>query len=182
MPFKRNPITAEKIDSLARYVATLPATAWHNAAHNLLERTLDDSANRRVIIPNAFLAVDELLRATTRIVGEINIWPGAIQRNLDAYGVFAATERLLMEGVKAGGDRQRLHEIIREHSLTAWAAVQRGEANPLARLLANDPALLALLPQERILALLDASNYVGEAPARARALAQTARRQTRRTN
>ena len=182
MPFKRNPITAEKIDSLARYVATLPATAWHNAAHNLLERTLDDSANRRVIIPNAFLAVDELLRATTRIVGEINIWPGAIQRNLDAYGVFAATERLLMEGVKAGGDRQRLHETIREHSLTAWAAVQRGEANPLARLLANDPALLALLPQERILALLDASAYVGEAPARARALAQTARRQTRRTN
>ena len=182
MPFKRNPITAEKIDSLARYVATLPATAWHNAAHNLLERTLDDSANRRVIIPNAFLAADELLQATTRITGEINVWPGAIQRNLNAYGVFAATERLLMEAVKAGGDRQQLHEIIRERSMTAWAAVQRGEANPLARLLADDPVLADLLPRARILALLDASEYVGEAPARARALAQSARRRMRHTD
>jgi adenylosuccinate lyase len=178
MPFKRNPITAEKIDSLARYVATLPATAWHNAAHNLLERTLDDSANRRIIIPNAFLALDELLRATTRIVGEINVWPGAMQRNLDAYGVFAASERLLMEAVKAGGDRQQLHEIIRTHSLTAWGAVARGEENPLAGLLAADPILTALLSPDRILALLDAGDYVGEAPQRARALAQTARKVT----
>ncbi len=176
MPFKRNPITAEKIDSLARYVATLPATAWHNASHNLLERTLDDSANRRIIIPNAFLAVDELLRASTRIVREINIWPGAIRRNLDAYGVFAATERLLMEGVKAGGDRQQLHEIIRGHSLTAWAAVQRGEPNPLTDLLSSDPVLRSLLPSDRIRTLLDAGGYVGEAPQRARALAAEARR------
>ena len=176
MPFKRNPITAEKIDSLARYIATLPATAWHNAAHNLLERTLDDSTNRRIIIPTAFLATDELLRAATRIVGEINIWSGAIQRNLDAYGVFAATERLLMEAVKAGGDRQQLHEIIRGHSLAAWAAVQRGEPNPLADLLASAPSIAALLSPQRIRALLDAGDYVGEAPQRARALAATARR------
>ena len=175
MPFKRNPITAEKIDSLARYVATLPATAWHNAAHNLLERTLDDSANRRVIIPNAFLATDELLRATTRIVREINVWPGAIQRNLDAYGVFAASERLLMEAVKAGGDRQQLHEIIRGHSLTAWAAVAQGESNPLVDLLASDPVLTGLLSPERIRELLDAGGYVGEAPQRARAMADLAR-------
>ena len=175
MPFKRNPITAEKIDSLARYVASLPATAWHNAAHNLLERTLDDSANRRVIIPNAFLAVDELLLAARRIVEGLNVWEDAIRRNLEAYGVFAATERLLMESVKAGGDRQRLHEIIREHSLAAWAAVQRGEPNPLADSLASEPAFLALLPAARIRELLDASGYVGEAPQRARALAQQAR-------
>ncbi len=175
MPFKRNPITAEKIDSLARYVAGLPATAWHNAAHNLLERTLDDSANRRVIIPNAFLAVDELLRATERIVRGLNVWPGAIQRNLDAYGVFAASERLLMEGVKAGGDRQQLHEVIRTCSLTAWAAVQQGGPNPLADLLASEPALTHLLPPERIRALLDAGGYVGQAPQRARALARSVR-------
>ncbi len=176
MPFKRNPVTAEKIDSLARYVATLPATAWHNAAHNLLERTLDDSANRRIIIPNAFLALDELLRATTRIAGEINVWPGAIQRNLNAYGVFAATERLMMEAVKAGGDRQQLHEIIRGHSLTAWTAMQQGKPNPLADSLATDPIITGLLSPQRIRALLEAGNYVGEAPQRARALAATARR------
>ncbi len=176
MPFKRNPITAEKIDSLARYVSTLPTTAWHNAAHNLLERTLDDSANRRIIIPNAFLAIDELLQVTNRLVGEMNVWEGAIRRNLEAYGIFAASERLLMEAVKAGGDRQKLHEVIREHSLTAWAAVQRGDANPLATLLSTEPAFTALLSPTQIRSLLDASDYVGEAPKRAREMANRARR------
>ena len=175
MPFKRNPITAEKIDSLARYVATLPQTAWSNAALNLLERTLDDSANRRVIIPNAFLATDELLLASTRIIADLNIWPDAIARNLAAYGVFAATERVLMEAARAGGDRQHLHEIIRGHSLTAWAAVQQGEPNPLPDLLASDPELTRWLAPDRIRALLDARDYVGEAPQRARALAARAR-------
>ena len=175
MPFKRNPVTAEKMDSLARYVATLPATAWHNAAHNLLERTLDDSANRRIIIPNAFLATDELLLACKRIVDEIVIRPAAIERNLMAYGVFAATEGLLMEATRAGGDRQQLHEIIRKHSLTAWAAVQIGQANPLPDLLANDPDLRHLLSPQRIRTLLDARTSVGDAPARARELAKRAR-------
>ena len=176
MPFKRNPITAEKIDSIARYVATLPNVAWHNAAHNLLERTLDDSANRRSIIPDAFLATDELLISTIRLVSDLNVWPAAIARNLQAYGVFAASERLLMEAVKAGGDRQHLHEVIREHSLTAWAAVQRGEANPLSDLLASEPEFTSLLAPARIRSLLDASDYVGEAPQRAREVAQRATR------
>ncbi|NOX61937.1 MAG: adenylosuccinate lyase [Chloroflexi bacterium] len=175
MPFKRNPITAEKIDSLARYVASLPQTAWHNAAHNLLERTLDDSANRRVVIPNAFLAIDELLSASLRIVIGLSIWPGSIQRNLKTYGVFAASERLLMEAVKAGGDRQQLHEILREHSLRAWAAIQMGRENPLAAFLLAEPAFTRLLPPDRIRELLDASNYVGEAPSRARELAARVR-------
>ncbi|NOZ50354.1 MAG: adenylosuccinate lyase, partial [Chloroflexi bacterium] len=178
MPFKRNPITAEKIDSIARYVATLPQVAWHNAAHNLLERTLDDSANRRSIIPDAFLAIDELLISSTRLLRQINIWPAAIQRNLQAYGVFAATERLLMEAVKAGGDRQQLHEVIRTHSLIAWAAVQQGEANPLTDLLAAAPELQALLSAEQIRGLLDASAYVGEAAERARLVARMARDET----
>jgi len=175
MPFKRNPITAEKIDSIARYVATLPNVAWHNAAHNLLERTLDDSANRRSIIPDAFLATDELLISSIYIVSDLNIWPGAITRNLRAYGVFAASERLLMEAVKAGGDRQHLHEVIREHSLTAWAAVQQGEANPLPDLLASDPEFTRLLAPDHLCSLLDASDYVGEAPQRAREVAARAR-------
>ncbi len=175
MPFKRNPISAEKIDSIARYVATLPNVAWHNAAHNLLERTLDDSANRRSIIPDAFLATDELLRVTTHIVKDINIWPAAIERNLQAYGVFAACERLLMEGVKAGGDRQQLHEAIRQHSLTAWAAVQQGHPNPLKDLLASETEFVRLFAADKIIAFLDAGDYVGEAPQRAREVANSAR-------
>jgi len=175
MPFKRNPITAEKIDSIARYVATLPNVAWHNAAHSLLERTLDDSANRRSIIPDAFLATDELLISSIRIVSDLNVWPAAIERNLQAYGVFAATEPLLMAAVKAGGDRQYLHEVIREHSLTSWAAVQHGNANPLADLLIADPEFTKLLGPNRIRSLLDAGDYVGEAPERARAVALAAK-------
>lgn len=175
MPFKRNPITAEKIDSLARYIATLPETAWHNAAHNLLERTLDDSANRRVILPSAFLATDEILLSCNRIVNDIVVRPAAIEHNLMTYGTFAATEALLMEATRAGGDRQQLHEIIRKHSLTAWAAVQVGEANPLSNLLASDPDLRQLLSAQRIRTLLDARASVGEAPARARELAHRAR-------
>jgi adenylosuccinate lyase len=175
MPFKRNPVTAEKIDSIARYIATLPNVAWHNAAHSLLERTLDDSANRRSIIPDIFLAIDELLISTTRIVTDLNVWPGAITQNLQAYGVFAASERLLMEAVKAGGDRQHLHEVIQEHSLTAWAAVQHGDVNPLADLLIGDPEFTVLLEPDLIHSLLDARDYVGEAPQRAREVATRAR-------
>jgi adenylosuccinate lyase len=175
MPFKRNPITAEKIDSLARHLAVLPQVAWHNAAHNLLERTLDDSANRRSLIPEAFLIVDELLLAAHHLVAGLAVWPAAIARNLAAYGVFAATERLLMEAVKAGGDRQRLHEVIRRHSLAAWAAVQEGRPNPLVETLAAEPEFTRLLSVERIRHLLDVSGYMGEAPERARALAAQAR-------
>ncbi len=176
MPFKRNPITAEKIDSLARHLAALPNVAWHNAAHSLLERTLDDSANRRTLIPEAYLITDELLISAYGILADLNLWPGAIARNLASYGVFAASERLLMEAVKAGGDRQHLHEVIRQHSLAAWAAVQRGESNPLAASLAAEPEFTRLLAPDRIAVLLDAGNYVGEAPARAQQMAARARK------
>ena len=171
MPFKRNPINAEKIDSLARFVATLPRVAWDNAAHSLLERTLDDSANRRVLFAEAFLAVDEILQTAHRLLKGLVINEAAIARNLATYGVFAASERLLMEAVKAGGDRQALHEVIREHSLAAWAAIQHGEPNPLAASLAADAQVGALMTPELAKTLLDAAHYVGDAPARARALA-----------
>ncbi|HUN10162.1 MAG TPA: adenylosuccinate lyase [Aggregatilineales bacterium] len=171
MPFKRNPINAENLDSLARHLATLPRVAWDNAAHSLLERTLDDSANRRVYLPEAFLIVDEMLLRLNRILEGIRFNEESIQRNLAIYGVFAATERVLMAAARAGGDRQALHEIIREHSLMAWAVVQQGGANPLVELLVNDAYLLVLLPAERIRELLNADQYVGDAPARARALA-----------
>lgn len=171
MPFKRNPENAEAMDSLARLVAALPRVAWDNAAHSLLERTLDDSANRRTILPEAFLAADELLHRARRILRGLVIHDEEVARKLEVYGTFAATERLLMELVKASADRQQMHEVIRQHSLAAWEAIQRGEANPLAGRLAADPEILSFLPAARVRGLLDAREYVGDAPRRARELA-----------
>ena len=167
MPFKRNPITAENIDSLTRLVAALPRVAWDNAALSLLERTLDDSANRRLLLPEAFLLTDEVLRRSQRLVAEMHFWPGAIARNLRDYGVFAATERVLMAAVQAGGDRQALHEVIRTHSLKAWAALQAGQPNPLAELLAADPHITQFVPAAAVPTLLDAREHVGDAAERA---------------
>ncbi len=167
MPFKRNPITAENIDSLARQVAALPRIAWDNAALSLLERTLDDSANRRVFLPEAFLLTDEIVRRAQGLVAGLQVWPGPTQRNLRAYGLFAATERVMMAAVNGGGDRQLLHEAIREHSLTAWAALQDGQPNPLAELLAADPRITDYLPPATVMDLLDATDHVGDAAERA---------------
>lgn len=175
MPFKRNPIRAEKIDSLARYLAGLAHTAWENAALSLLERTLDDSANRRIILPNAFLAADEILHTAHHIIRELRIVPEAIARTLERFGVFAATERLLMELTRAGADRQEMHHLIRDHAMAAWAATEAGEPNPLIERLAQDSQVLRYLPADRVQALLRAEDYVGDAPQRALALAQTIR-------
>lgn len=175
MPFKRNPITAENVNSLTRLVAALPRVAWDNAALSLLERTLDDSGNRRLFLPEAFLLIDEALTQSTRLVQGLRIWPGPVARNLAAYGVFAATERVLMEGVKAGGNRQELHEVIRDHSMTAWAAVQAGQENPLRDLLAHDERLTHLVPAAQMEELLDATGHVGDAAARTLRLAAAIR-------
>jgi adenylosuccinate lyase len=176
MPFKRNPIHAENMDSLARYLAALPRVAWDNAAHNLLERTLDDSANRRSLLPEAFLITDELLRRGLRLIEGLRINRDASERLLAAYGPFAATERLMMELVKRGGDRQTLHEIIREHAMTAWAEVQAGRSNPLIESLCCDSRITQHASRDHLLAWLDASDYVGDAPERARAFAGMLRR------
>ena len=167
MPFKRNPINAENIDSLARLVAALPRLAWDNAAHSLLERTLDDSANRRELLPTAFLATDEILRRANRLIGNLQVDETAVARNLAKYGTFAATERVMMAAVKAGADRQALHEIIREHSLVAWAEVAAGRPNPLPARLSTDERITHFLEPAQVLALLDAAQYVGDAPERA---------------
>ena len=171
MPFKRNPISAEKIDSLARQLAGLPRLAWDNAAHSLLERTLDDSANRRSLLPEAFLICDELLRTASRLVNGLVVNERTMQRNLALYGPFAAIERVLMALVKAGADRQEMHEHLRQHSLAAWPAVQTGAPNPLAELLTADEVLLTYLPAEEIQRLMEAGAHVGDAPQRALALA-----------
>jgi adenylosuccinate lyase len=177
MPFKRNPINAENLDSLARVLVTLPRVAWDNAAHSLLERTLDDKSNRRLILPQGFLLGDELVGRAHRILRGLVIRDEVVARNLAVYGTFAATERLLMELVKAGADRQVMHEVIRQHSLAAWDVLQRdpNAPNPLPDLLAADPIVLAFLSEVRARSLLDATSYVGDAPQRARHLASMIR-------
>jgi len=171
MPFKRNPISAEKIDSLARQLAGLPRLAWDNAAHSLLERTLDDSANRRTLLPEAFLICDELLRTTGRLVNGLVVNEGVIQRNLALYSPFAAIERVLMALVKAGADRQEMHERLRQHAMAAWPAVQAGTPSPLVGLLSSDEVLLNYLPADEIYRLMGAGAHLGDAPQRALALA-----------
>jgi adenylosuccinate lyase len=170
MPFKRNPINAEKIDSLARMLAQFPRIAWDNAAHTLLERTLDDSANRRTSLSETFLIADELLMTTYRITKDLRVNESAIQRNMAIYAPFAATEKLLMALCKAGADRQNMHEHIRGHALNAWAKVQLGEPNPLIEFIAHDKTMLSYLPENDLRALMDASDHVGDAPERALAL------------
>jgi adenylosuccinate lyase len=171
MPFKRNPIQAEKINSLARLLAGMPRLAWDNAAHSLLERTLDDSANRRALLPESFLCADELLLVGLRLVQGLQVNPAAVERNLSVYGPFAATERVLMALGKAGADRQEMHERLRGHALAAWEAVGHGEPNPLERRLAADPEILRFLPEGELGSLMQAGGHLGDAPGRARLLA-----------
>jgi adenylosuccinate lyase len=175
MPFKRNPINAEKIDSLARLLAQLPRLAWDNAAHMLLERTLDDSANRRSLLPEAFLTADELLSVSFRLVDGVQVNEAAMAQNLEIYGPFAATERLLMALGKAGADRQAMHERLREQAMQAWSVIQSGQPNPLIENLAHDPEITHYLSAEDVYSLMDARRHLGDAPLRAKTLAQKIR-------
>jgi adenylosuccinate lyase len=175
MPFKRNPINAENICSLARYVAALPAVAWDNASQAILERSLDDSANRRLTHAEAFLVMDEIMERAARLVAGMVIDEEAIGRNMAIYGPFAATERVLMALVAAGADRQEGHEWMRQASLEAWQGLQRGEANPLLDLLLSDGRIGRYLTEGQVRHLMDARAYTGTAAERALALAQTIR-------
>jgi adenylosuccinate lyase len=171
MPFKRNPINAEKVDSLARLLAQMPRLAWDNAAHSLLERTLDDSANRRVLLAESCLLADEILLTSSKLLANLQVDQVAMKRNLAEYGPFAAIEPLLMALGKAGADRQEMHERLRQHALKAWDAIQLGQPNPLNDLIAADIEIRAYLPGADLSARIDVQNYLGDAPARARLLA-----------
>lgn len=177
MPFKRNPINCEKVDSLTRFVSSMYMTAWQNGATTFLERTLDDSANRRILLPEAFLATEEALITLTRVVSGMSFHESARCRLMDTYGIFSATERLLMELGKAGADRQEMHEVIREESLKAWAEVQNGNENNLRENLLNDKRILAYLSREEIDSLLDASAYTGDAGERTLMVARRIRQE-----
>ncbi|HOE89517.1 MAG TPA: adenylosuccinate lyase [Sphaerochaeta sp.] len=163
MPFKRNPINSEKINSLCRLVSTHVDLFWQNAATTVLERSLDDSANRRIAIPEIFLAVDEILVTAIRTVGRMTVHEEAVGRNLNAYGLFAASERLLMELGRRGADRQAMHELIRNHSLKAWEAVRSGKENPLAKSLSKDKKVLAFVTEAEVLEFMKVEAYIGDA-------------------
>ncbi|MFM7207480.1 MAG: adenylosuccinate lyase [Planctomycetaceae bacterium] len=139
MPYKRNPMRAERMCGLARFVMGLAATAGQTAATQWLERTLDDSAPRRLVLPQAFLATDAQLVIYATIAGGLVVLPGGIRRNLEAQLPFLASEKILMAATTAGGDRQTLHEALRTHSHAATARIREGHANDLAARLAADP-------------------------------------------
>lgn len=182
MPFKRNPINMENICSLARFVAGLPAMAWDNASQAILERSLDDSANRRIFLAEGFLATDEMVGRMAGVVRGMVVDETAVSRNLSTYGPFAATERVLMALVAAGASRQDGHEWIREASLAAWAALRQGESNPLLGLLQADERLRRYLSGAEIVELMEAGGYVGTAVSRALALAKTIRQEILASN
>lgn len=179
MPFKRNPINSEKIDSLSRIVENAYQSAWNNAASTVLERSLDDSANRRIFIPESFIALDEILITEIKVVKGMSIHSTATSRLMSSYGVFASTERVLMELGKKGADRQKMHEVIREESLKAWVYVQEGKENPLKNALMENNEILSYLSKEEIEKLLDASGYTGDAVERTNLVLKRARNRSK---
>jgi adenylosuccinate lyase len=162
MAYKRNPMRAERITGLARFVISLQANGAHTAASQWLERTLDDSANRRLSLPEAFLGTDAILVLATNIAAGLEVREEVIRRHVAAQMPFMATERWLMLGVAAGGDRQALHEVIRQHSLAVADVVSQGGSNDLLDRLAADPAFRAV-PASALRAELDPAAYTGRA-------------------
>jgi adenylosuccinate lyase len=144
-------------------VSVMPLVAFMNASSTILERTLDDSAARRVAIPEAFLAVDECLTIYERLVRGLRVYPVMIKKNLERFGAFAGTEAVMMELAEKGEDRQETHELIRVKSFAAWDAVMKGEPNPLERLLFEDKVVSSKLTRKRLKVLLDPSTHTGDA-------------------
>lgn len=163
MAYKRNPMRSERVCSLARYVMSLPNSTAATASNQWFERTLDDSANRRVVLPEAFLTVDVVLGLCQDISSGMQVWPAVVAAHLNAELPFMATEVILMQCVKAGGDRQVLHEAIREHSMAAGAVVKgQGKPNDLLERIATDPLFSAV--HGKLDELMDPSLFVGRCP------------------
>ncbi len=161
MAYKRNPMRSERICALARFVMSLPANTAATLATQWMERTLDDSANRRLVLPQAFLATDAVLILYQNVAGGLVVYPQVIAKNLGEELPFMATENILMAAVAAGGDRQELHERIRRHSQDAAAVVkQQGRPNDLLERLTADRAFDAVDMD----VATDASQFVGRAP------------------
>ena len=159
MPYKRNPMRCERICSLSRYLMSDAANAAMTASTQWLERTLDDSANRRISLPEGFLCADAILRLAQNVTAGLQVNEAIVDKTLREYLPFLFTENLMMEAVKRGGDRQKLHEVIRRCSMEAARKLQNGEASDLiARLVATDEFSMT---EEEMTALLRPEDYVG---------------------
>ena len=173
MAYKRNPMRCERICSLSRYLMADAANAPMTAAVQWMERTLDDSANRRISLPEGFLCADAVLRLCQNVTNGLHVNEAIVDRTLREYLPFLATEDLMMEAVKRGGDRQQLHEIIRRHSMAATARMKEGLPCDLLDRLAADPAFG--LTRQELDALMEPKRYIGRCPQQvARFLAQCA--------
>lgn len=175
MPFKRNPVEAEKIGSLARAVSAAPVTAWNNYANSLLERTLDDSANRRTLIPESFLALDEILMTLIKIMDGLRVNTTVIKENLKKFGPFAGTERVMMAAAKAGADRQEMHELLRQISMAAWKEIEQGQPNRLVELVLYESRITCWFKENELEELLKVESYTGVAESRSRDIARSIR-------
>ena len=163
MPYKRNPMRCERICSLARYVIADAANPAYTAATQWFERTLDDSANKRISVPEAFLAVDAILNIYENVASGLCVHEKVIERHIMEELPFMASENIMMDAVKRGGDRQELHERIRVHSLEAGRNVKElGLPNNLIDLLAEDP--LFGMSREELTAHMEPSRYIGRCP------------------
>ena len=159
MAYKRNPMRCERICSLARYLMADATNAHMTAAVQWLERTLDDSANRRISLPEGFLCADAILRLAQNVTDGIHVNEKIVAKTVQEYLPFIATENLMMEGVKRGGDRQELHEIIRTCSMAATARMKEGESCDLMERLAEEPAFA--LSKEELQQVLAPELYIG---------------------
>ncbi len=162
MPYKRNPMRSERITSLARYVMIDSLNPAFTAGTQWFERTLDDSANKRVSVAEGFLAVDAILNIMMNVTDGIEVYPEMIKRRLMAKLPFMATENIMMRAVENGGNRQELHELLRQHSHAAAKQVKEGGENDLPERIAGDPAFG--ITKEEIESLLVPEKYVGRAP------------------
>ena len=162
MAYKRNPMRSERICSLSRYLMADALNAPMTASTQWLERTLDDSANRRISIPEGFLCADAVLRLAQNITDGLCVNEKIVEKTVREYLPFIATENLMMEAVKRGGDRQEIHEIIRKNSMEATAKMKNGEACDLTARLAADPAFG--MTEAEIDALLEPEKYIGRCP------------------
>jgi adenylosuccinate lyase len=164
MAYKRNPMRCERIASLARFVISLEENANHTHSVQFFERTLDDSANRRLVLPESFLSTDAILVLMANVAGGLEVHPARIRRRVEEELPFMATEKLIVRAVKAGGDRQEVHEVIRRHSIAAARAVRNGAPrNDLLERLSDDPAFGMSL--DDLHEALDPAGFVGRAPA-----------------
>ena len=173
MPYKRNPMMCERICSLSRYLMADALNAPMTVSVQWMERTLDDSANRRISIPEAFLCADAVLRILQRVTADIVVNTDVINRTVMTYLPFIATENLMMEGVKRGGNRQELHEIIRRCSMQAIAAMDKGEPCSLLSMLAADENFP--LSEAEMTDVLNPGDYIGRCPAQVQAIVDKTR-------